>query len=748
MVRLLMDKCATFVEIHVTQWAQPIHSLEIQWLMRAILFSCLLSIPFCARAISVNYTAQPSTCGACNGAINAAAIGGTPPYSYLWSPAPPTGQGTAQVSGLCGGTYSLEVWDSMGATVTVTIDVVALPGLNVNAALAASWVMEACAGQCTGQIFLNENLLGGQSPYAISTSPSMPLNALCGDTPFDLTVTDANGCTATITTMVPEYDAPSLLYTEVNGPCGGTPTSLVAYFDVLPANMYMTTMGGAPMPVTIVNGGVAITSGIPGVYVLTDFGLPPCSSNIYTIIYPPTVTDCASVSGDLFVDVNGNCANDSGDFGLANRTVSIDPGFTTLTNAAGHYQRQLPDGSYDLSVSDPVYTQDCPVASPVNFTVDQVTPATIDIAFAPGPDPDIAISCAFNAAVVGFGQELWITVTNNSGLASGPLTITLDHDPVLSYCYWGYCLALPFGAPVMLPYPTSFTTGQLIWDLSAGLLPGQTRLLSARLCVPPDIALLGTDLSYTATATTLLNDADPGNNTCSHTETVVGSYDPNDKLARTSSGSASEWSIANDSLITYTIRFQNTGTAPAVNVVLVDTVAPTLDLASLRILGASHTFSASLEGRVLRFTFDHIMLPDSGSNEPRSHGFAQFSIRPVAMTPGSSVANFADIYFDFNPPIRTNTSVVSAPLTTGLTASIAPVMAVIPNPGTTHFTLSLPPGPHTVTLFDATGRVVLEQRTAEIQSVIATEALPAGLYRVVVRDEKGKVMGATWVKER
>lgn len=31
--------------------------------------------------------------------------------------------------------------------------------------------------------------------------------------------------------------------------------------------------------------------------------------------------------------------------------------------------------------------------------------------------------------------------------------------------------------------------------------------------------------------------------------------------------------------------------------------------------------------------------------------------------------------------------------------------------------------------------------------VLATEALPAGLYRITVRDERGAVMAATWVKE-
>lgn len=74
-------------------------------------------------------------------------------------------------------------------------------------------------------------------------------------------------------------------------------------------------------------------------------------------------------------------------------------------------------------------------------------------------------------------------------------------------------------------------------------------------------------------------------------------------------------------------------------------------------------------------------------------------------------------------------------------------VGVHPTPGTTHFTLDLPPGPHTIILFDATGRMVLQQRTTDARPVITTEALTTGLYRITVRDEQGTVMGATWVKE-
>jgi hypothetical protein len=85
----------------------------------------------------------------------------------------------------------------------------------------------------------------------------------------------------------------------------------------------------------------------------------------------------------------------------------------------------------------------------------------------------------------------------------------------------------------------------------------------------------------------------------------------------------------------------------------------------------------------------------------------------------------------------------------GISDLSAPLpLSVFPNPGTSHFTLNLPPGPHTITLFDATGRMVLQQRTTDARPVIDTETLPAGLYHITVRGERGVVMGATWVKEQ
>ncbi len=71
-----------------------------------------------------------------------------------------------------------------------------------------------------------------------------------------------------------------------------------------------------------------------------------------------------------------------------------------------------------------------------------------------------------------------------------------------------------------------------------------------------------------------------------------------------------------------------------------------------------------------------------------------------------------------------------------------------PNPGTTHFTLDLTPGPHTVSLYDATGRMVLQQRTSEVRPVVHTDEMQAGLYHLIVRDARGRATHARWVKEQ
>ncbi|WP_255474091.1 DUF7619 domain-containing protein [Pontibacter qinzhouensis] len=141
---------------------------------------------------------------------------------------------------------------------------------------------------------------------------------------------------------------------------------------------------------------------------------------------------------------------------------------------------------------------------------------------------------------------------------------------------------------------------------------------------------------------------------------IIDSYDPNDKLV-TPVGLTEQNYTATGANLKYKIRFQNTGTDVAYRVVVVDTLSQHLDLATLQMGTISHNYTFSVSGKgqpVLTWTFHNIMLPDSTSNEPGSHGYIQFSIQPkVDLPEKTAIENFADIFFDYNSPIRTNLTI-------------------------------------------------------------------------------------------
>ncbi len=135
----------------------------------------------------------------------------------------------------------------------------------------------------------------------------------------------------------------------------------------------------------------------------------------------------------------------------------------------------------------------------------------------------------------------------------------------------------------------------------------------------------------------------------------IGSYDPNDKTGYPRGFCQAHYIRAGQD-IEYKIRFQNTGTDTAFNIVVIDTLSNFLSPASVRPGASSHPYEFELLGEgVVKFSFPNIMLPDSNINEPGSHGFVKFSVSQqpnIAM--GSAIENYAAIYFDFNEPVFTN----------------------------------------------------------------------------------------------
>lgn len=231
----------------------------------------------------------------------------------------------------------------------------------------------------------------------------------------------------------------------------------------------------------------------------------------------------------------------------------------------------------------------------------------------------------------------------------------------------------------------------------------------------------------------LAGDRDSSNNHFEYCYPVVNSYDPNDKQVV-----PSQVEPGYEGWLTYTIRFQNTGTAPAFNIRLRDTLSADLDLSSFQMRGYSHKCEVALTGNHLNVLFRDILLPDSSSSPEGSQGFFQFRIRPIpGLQDGSVVTNRAGIYFDFNEPIITNYAETNfqTPVSARGRVDLTGWMRVFPNPGTGHFTVQLDDSskrkPVRLEVFDGMGRQVLERSFTHGRAVeFELDDQPNGVYVV------------------
>lgn len=202
----------------------------------------------------------------------------------------------------------------------------------------------------------------------------------------------------------------------------------------------------------------------------------------------------------------------------------------------------------------------------------------------------------------------------------------------------------------------SFTSGGASWEGS--LQPGESHYYTFFIQGPGvdyvgDYFTFTTDVSFSSNASIFFE------NQFTSTSLVSCAYDPNDKQALPAGYTDAHY-IAAGTELEYRIRFQNTGNAPAFDVIIEDEInLDQFELSSLQTVGASHSYSTIIEpdGRV-KFVFNNIMLPDSGSDFAGSQGYVLFKIRTrQELLHQQQIANTAAIYFDQNPPIITNTYV-------------------------------------------------------------------------------------------
>lgn len=232
----------------------------------------------------------------------------------------------------------------------------------------------------------------------------------------------------------------------------------------------------------------------------------------------------------------------------------------------------------------------------------------------------------------------------------------------------------------------------------------------------------------------------------------TGSFDPNDKQGFPL-GFGAEHRVRPGQELEYLIRFQNTGTDTAFMVVIRDTLSPWLDPASVRPGAASHPYTWDLSGPgVLRFSFDNILLPDSNVNEATSHGYVSFRIAQQPDVPlGAEIFNDAAIYFDFNPPVLTNSTLHTVGYDYLVNTYTLPsagrndLVLASPNPASDRVQLRLANGAfneHRITITDARGLVLRQSRVNGAQYLFQRDGLPAGVYFYRVEDAAGRAVGS------
>ena len=437
-----------------------------------------------------------------------------------------------------------------------------------------------------------------------------------------------------------------------------------------------------------------------------------------------------TITGQVTLDSNfdGCAANDPHPLGIR---ININDGTIsggTFTNAAGDYTFYASAGNFLVSPDlENNYFTINPAATTLNFPATDASAQTLDFCITPlgiHYDVEIVIIPVRNARP-GFNAEYKIIYKNKGNqILSGNIDFAFD-DAVLDFISANPTIAFQ-------------TLNHLNWNYT-DLLPFESRSIDVTLYLnsPQETPAVnvGDYLHYVATISTNGQDESPADTVFTLDQLVRGSLDPNDKTCL--EGNTIRPERIGDYLH-YVIRFQNTGTDYAQNVVVKDLLDTTkFDVSSLQLTTTSHPCTTKITGDKAEFIFENINLPAVAVDEPASHGYVAFKIKTKNnLVLGNSISNTADIYFDYNFPVTTNT--------TNTTVSLLAVnqfenksVTMLPNPVKDQLTISAKDEITSVQLLDEQGRILETKLNASNQATLNVNGKAKGIYFVKVFTTNG-----------
>lgn len=451
-------------------------------------------------------------------------------------------------------------------------------------------------------------------------------------------------------------------------------------------------------------------------YSYLDFPLAVCN-----VVSPCAYLDEA-ITGTVFHDDNANGIMDVGEAAFTNAIIEAQLGdHLTAPDLNGKYLLPMEPGSFVLDGGDVQYHLRTTNPSFVTLMFADIDSLN-DVGYQAIPGIyDLVSEMHASDARPGFDNMLWVQIENigtESTLAA--IDLTFDNDQT-----W-------ISSDVV---PDSQVGNSASW--SAILAPGDNWNAAVQLHTDQAIPL-GTAINHQFVALPQLPDTTPVNNATTYSDVVVGSFDPNDKIAEPTSMTPLE--VLNGDNIEYTINFQNTGTYPAERVVITDTLSSDLDWSSMEFISSSHANMWYLQNGVLHFVHDPIFLPDSNSNEPESHGYVKFRMKPVStLMAGDQIENVANIYFDFNESVITDPAIFEVSISTEISEFENAGFEMYPNPTNGNVTIVSSERMERVQVLQLDGRVVRDVQANSEHEILDLQDLSAGTYIVLIRQQNGSI---------
>lgn len=260
----------------------------------------------------------------------------------------------------------------------------------------------------------------------------------------------------------------------------------------------------------------------------------------------------------------------------------------------------------------------------------------------------------------------------------------------------------------------------------------------------PNSFTLGTIKCDTAKILTLANDVDVSNNVSYDCDSVVSSWDPNEKMVNPSGVGEIGAIDPKTKELNYLINFQNEGNWRTYRVRVEDEIDPSLDISSLRIGDASHPYRLVKTGTKLTWYFDNIELTPKSQDEAKSKGYVQYTLKlnsNVAI--GTQIKNTAYIYFDANPAIITNTTkntLKNSDATNSIGRTAQESIDFTISKSNEAILLSSEEKMKSIKIYDLNGRMIVERNPNALKAEISNPSLIHSIYIVVVEIGESSVM--------